>query len=438
MKYTFRGGFHVKEHKNTADLPITKIVAPEQVYIPLSQHIGMPCRSLVNVGDPVLVGQLIGEMPEGLGCPIHSSVSGHVSAIRTVTNVMGAKVQQIVIDNDFLDRTVPEIGITDRVLQEQTTDSIVEIIRDAGICGMGGAGFPTHAKIRSAFGQVDTLIINAAECEPYITANHRLVLEEPESVLGGARVLMHAFGLSKGIIAIEDNKQNAVKVLEGLTEDREDLSVCVVKTKYPQGDERQLIYALTGREIPSGKLPSEVGCVIFNVETAAAVWKAFSMHRPLYDRVVTVDGDCIKNPGNFRVPIGTSCRHLIEACGGFKETPARLIFGGPMMGVAQWDPDMPITKTTSAILALSADPADIHGAACIRCGRCVRACPMHLMPNYMASYIRIGDIDHAAEYGVRSCVECGTCSYVCPARVPIVQHVRAAKYALNARDRARK
>ena len=436
MKYTFRGGFHVEEHKNTADKPILRIPPPAQVCIPLLQHIGVPCEARVAVGDRVLRGQMIGEVVNGLGCPVHSSVSGTVSAIRKQRSATGVEVTQVVIDNDFLDETVPTIGLTDRKVGDLTVEEMIELIRLAGIAGMGGATFPTHAKIRSAFGRVDTLIVNAAECEPYITANHRLVLEEPEAVLGGARVLARVFGLSQSVIAIEDNKANAVKVLEGLTEDTPDICVRVVKTKYPQGDERQLIYALLRREIPAGKLPADVGCVIFNAETVAAVWRAFSLNKPLYERIVTVDGDCVKEPGNFLVPIGTPFSALIQACGGLIAPPARLISGGPMMGFAQWDVESPVTKGTSALLVLSEETGAVVGAAeCIRCGRCVKSCPMHLMPNYIAAFARRGNYDRAEEFGARSCVECGTCSYVCPARVPIVQHVRVAKFNLNARHR---
>lgn len=438
MRYTFRGGFHVEEHKNTADRAIVRLAAPSQVFIPLLQHIGAPCVARVAVGDRVLRGQVIGEVENGLGCPVHSSISGTVSAIRSQRSATGAEVMQVVIDNDFQNETVPSIAPTGRAVGDLSVEECIEMIRAAGIAGMGGATFPTHAKIRSAFGKVDTLIVNAAECEPYITANHRLVLEDPDAVLNGARVLAYVFGLSSSIIAIEDNKQNAVKVLEGLTEDTEDISVKVVKTKYPQGDERQLIYALLRREIPAGKLPADVGCVIFNAETVAAVWYAFSLNKPLCERIVTVDGDCVKNPGNFLVPIGTPFSALIEATGGLTDAPARLIAGGPMMGFAQWDTETPVTKGTSALLVLSAETGAVVGAAeCIRCGRCVRSCPMRLMPNYIAALSRRGEYDRAEEFGARSCVECGTCSYVCPARVPIIQYVRVAKFNLNARLRAK-
>ncbi len=437
-KYTFRGGFHVEEHKNTDDLPVRRLISPKQVIIPLLQHIGAPCEPCVAVGDQVLRGQKIGEVKTGLGCPVHSSVAGKVSALRTMYNTAGVKVVHVVIDNDFTDRAVSSIGETGRTLEDVTAEGLIDLVYEAGIAGMGGATFPTHAKIKSALGHVHTVIVNAAECEPYITANNRLILEHPESVIGGARVLARGFGVPSAVIAVEDNKPRAIQVLEGLTAHIPELEVKVVKTKYPQGDERQLIYALTGKELPQGKLPSDLGCIILNAETVAAIWHAFTMNKPLYERIVTVDGDCVRQPGNLMVPIGTPYRLLIEACGGLSNTPARLISGGPMMGAAQWNADMPVTKGTSALLVLSRDADAQGGAECIRCGRCVGACPMHLMPNYMAAFARKKEYERAEEFGVRSCVECGTCAYVCPARVPLVQYIRAAKFNLNAKNAIRK
>lgn len=436
MKHTFRGGFHVEEHKNTAGQATKRLPPPPKVYIPLSQHIGAPCTARVSVGERVLRGQVIGEVENGLGCPVHSSVSGVVKEIRSCRVATGALLTQVVIENDYQDETVATIAPTGRTLESLTPDEIVEIVRVAGISGMGGATFPTHAKIKSALGRVDTLIINAAECEPYITVNHRLLLEDAESVICGARVLMRAFGLATATIAIEDNKRDAIALLQKLTADAADMMIEVVKTKYPQGDERQLVYALTGREIPTGKLPADAGCVIFNVETASAIWYAFSLNRPLIERRVTVDGDCIAVPSNLLVPIGTPYSALIAACGGLTSVPARVISGGPMMGFAQWDIELPVTKGTSALLVLGKEAgSSLEDAECIRCGRCVRGCPMHLMPNYIAAFSRRGDCERAEEYGALSCVECGTCSYVCPARVPIVQYVRMAKAHLKSRQK---
>lgn len=434
MKYSFRGGIHVDEHKNTEDCAVVRLPDPKRVYIPMSQHIGAPCTPVVKVGDAVLRGQLIGEAGPGLGCPIHSSVSGTVVELRTRHNAMGAVVTDVVIENDGKDTPADTLHPASNPPEEWTTEDIVAAVRDAGIAGMGGASFPTHAKIASAIGKVDTLLINCAECEPYITANHRLLLEDPMTVLRGTRLLVRALGLSGGTLVVEDNKQNAIDLLRiTCAASFPELKVAVVRTKYPQGDERQLIYAVTGRQLPSGKLPADIGCVVFNAETAAAVYRAITGGMPLIARIVTVDGDCIKEPKNLLVPIGTPYRDLINFCGGLIKEPKTLISGGPMMGFAQWNPDEPVTKGTSAILALSADAMKPYAGEheCIRCGRCVGACPMHLMPNYIAAYSKQDDYDSAKEYGAMSCVECGSCSYICPAEVPIVQYIRRAKAALR-------
>lgn len=435
MAYTFRGGTHVKEYKYTAKSPIERMPQPEIVSIPLSQHIGKECNPLVKEGDTVLRGQIIGDVEEGeLGCPVHSSVSGKVKAIEEFATHSGPKNTRIIIENDGLDTISPDIAPFEKTIKDATPDEIIEVIRRAGISGMGGATFPTYAKIKSALGRVDYMIINCAECEPFITANHRLLLENAKAVVGGAKILLKAFSLSLCHIAVEDNKFDAIKELDNCIGDSRLLKVCVMKTKYPQGDERQLIYAVTGREVPTGKLPADIGCVVFNAETCAAIYNAFATGMPLIERIVTVSGDCINHPKNVLVPIGTSYNDLINFCGGLKKTPRKIINGGPMMGIAQWDVNAPVTKGTSAVLAFS---RKLHlkyeqPEACIRCGRCVDACPMHLMPNFIAAYYKKDDLETAEKYGALSCVECGSCSYNCPALVPIVQYIRAAKGEINA------
>ena len=435
MAITFKGGIHVKEYKNTAHTHITAITPPKTVKIPLSQHIGAPCTPCVKVGERVLRGQKIGDVSSGLGCPVHSSISGNVKEITYHIAPNGARIEDVIIENDFQNELHPSISPSDRELSSTTADEIIGIVRDAGISGMGGATFPTYAKIKSAIGKVDTLIINGAECEPFITANNRLINERPEQVIEGTRILLHVFGLSEALIAIEDNKPHSIQIMTEMTEGDTSINVRPVKTKYPQGDERQLIYALTGRQLPTGKLPADVGCVVFNVETVASIYRAFYLGLPLIERIVTVDGDCIKEPKNLLVPIGTSLKALIEECGGLTRTPKYLINGGPMMGHAMWDFENGVTKGTSAILALSEQftPTYDQPHECIRCGRCVSACPMHLTPNYLAAYARRGLYDTADELNVRSCVECGACSYMCPAYIPIVQYIRVAKAALNAK-----
>lgn len=446
MKYTFRGGSHVQEYKNTCGCTTIVMPPPETVSIPLSQHIGVPARPTVTPGDHVLVGQIIGEVAQGLGCPIHASVSGTVIAIESRNNSFGIPVQRIRIESDGAMEQHPDVHPYARALLQVSAPEIVEILRAAGISGMGGATFPTYAKLNGAIGKVDTVIINCAECEPFITANHRLMLEHPEDILRGAEILLHALGLNTVLLAVEDNKQDAAAVLHKAiaaypVASRLNAQVKIMKTKYPQGDERQLIYALTKREIPSGKLPADIGCVIFNAETCAAVCRAFDYGIPLIRRMVTVDGDCIATPGNLLVPIGTTYRDLAAMCGGFVKEPAKIVNGGPMMGAAQWDIDDVVTKGTSAVLFLSESfirpTLGIGGgAACIHCGRCVEHCPMHLMPLELAKFGREHALDDALKFDVMSCVECGTCTYNCPAGVEIVQYIRAAKGLIRARQAA--
>lgn len=440
MALTFRGGIHVKEHKNTRGCAIVHITPPKTVAIPMSQHIGVQAVPCVEVGDTVYKGQLIGKVEEGLGCPVHASVSGKVIKIADMPGVNGVMIHSVVIENDGKETPHPDLKPWNKPLSETTTEEIVELVKSAGISGMGGATFPTYAKIQSALGKIDTLIINGAECEPFITANHRLMLDFPETVIGGLRILMRAFDLKEGIIAVEDNKLDAVKVLRDTLGEDNSIKVKVLKTKYPQGDERQLIYALTKRRLAAGRLPAEVGCCVFNAETAASIYAAMDTGMPLVDRIVTVDGDCIKNPGNVLAPIGTTYRDLIEFCGGLVKTPRKLICGGPMMGAAQWDINTPITKGTSAVLALSADMEYNYEQPpiCIRCGRCVKNCPMHLMPNYLTMFAKLGRLDLAEQFNIMSCIECGSCSYNCPGHVSIVQRIRATKMKINDRNKSMK
>lgn len=436
MFYTFKGGTRVREYKNTRALAVVDLPAPPVVEIPLSQHIGVPCTPTVAVGDRVLRGQLIGEVPAGLGCPVHSSVSGTVKAISSRVGVQGRPVPTIIIENDGEGALSPDVVPFSKRLGDTSPEEIVDVIRRAGISGMGGATFPTWAKLSGAIGKVNRLIINCAECEPFITVNHRLMLEHPEELVGGAKILLRALGLPSGDIAIEDNKLNAADRVAAEIGESPLLNIKLMRTKYPQGDERQLIFALTGREVPEGKLPADVGCVVFNAETCSAIYRAFAEGMPLIERCVTVDGDCVREPKNLRVPLGTPVRSLIEFCGGLVRTPFKLINGGPMMGAATWDFDAPVTKGTSAILVFSEEFAAMKDDfACIRCGRCVKNCPMHLMPVYLAQYAMAGNYDETAKLHVMSCVECGTCSYNCPGNVPIVQYIRVAKGAVRSKGK---
>ncbi len=434
MVYTFKGGFHVKEHKNTETSKTEVMQAPETVVLPMSQHIGVHCTPIVKRGDHVYLGQLVGVVEKGLGTPVHSSVSGYVEDVVPRKNTQGQPVMHVVVKNDGKDEIDPNIKPADKPLSEYSTEEIVNIIREAGVAGMGGASFPTYAKVSSAIGKVDRMFINCSECEPYITANHRLLLERPEEVVNGAKILLRAFSLKLAEFVIEDNKMNAVASVKKAAAGSELVKVRVVKTKYPQGDERQLIYAVSGREVPTGKLPADVGCVVFNCETCAAVYRAFALGMPVTERIVTVDGDCIKAPKNLLVRLGTPMSALAEHLGGYARTPQKVISGGPMMGIAQWDIDAPVTKGTSAVLFFSEKlDSEKHSqdASCIHCGRCVNACPMHLMPSLVAQYAMKMDYEMSSKQGAMSCVECGTCSYVCPAKMPLVQYIRTAKFYIR-------
>lgn len=437
MAHTFVGGVHVEEYKFTRRAQIRRMSpAPRSVCIPMSQHIGAPSVPVVKVGDSVCRGQLIGEPGQGLGCPVHASVSGKVTRIYERPGQTGRNVTCVEIENDYEDRECPDLKPFEKRLMDASPDEIIEIVKNAGIAGMGGAMFPTHAKIASAIGKATSLIINGAECEPFITANHRLMLESPASVINGTKILLKALSLRRAYIALEDNKLDAAAKIESLLAGSELIKVQVCKTKYPQGDERQLIYALTGRELPPGKLPADIGCVIFNAETCAAIFRAFAKGLPLVERVVTVDGDCVREPGNLLVPIGASAMDVIEACGGLVKKPYKLIFGGPMMGVAQWDYNSPVIKGTTAILAISREFEGVgryeQPPVCIHCGRCSVVCPVRLMPNYIAMLQRTGRLEEADRLGATVCVECGACSYICPGYYPVTEYVKNAKSKLLA------
>ncbi len=430
MAFTFRGGIRVNEHKDTEGTAIEVMPFPSKVAIPLVQHIGAPVKATVAKGDRVLIGQVIGRNDDALSCPVHASVSGTVTAIEARNSYNGAgKTEHIIIENDGLGEAYP-ITKPEKAPCDMTTEEIVALVREAGISGMGGATFPTYAKIQSAVGKAKELIVNCAECEPYITANHRLMLEDADSIIEGVRILLHAIGITKATFAIEDNKKDAIRLISQKIADDPDLRVAVMKTKYPQGDERQIMYALHGVQLPAGKLPADVGFVIFNAETSAAVFHAVAEGQPLVKRIVTVSGDCVKEPKNLLVPLGTSFADVIEFCGGFTKDPEKIISGGPMMGMAQWDINTPVIKGTSAILVLG-EPEKAPVPACIHCGKCIGVCPMHLMPNYLAAFSAAGRLDMCEKYNVMSCVECGCCTYTCPGSVPIVQHIRKAKGIIN-------
>ena len=433
MKQTFYGGVHPNDRKGaTRDQAVKPLSAPpKQVVIAMSMHVGAPCKPIVAKGDQVTVGQKIGEIA-GLGAPIHASVSGTVTAVEPRPYTGGSKVMSVVIDNDFQDTFGSELT-PHPDYSSLTPDEIVEIVKEAGITGMGGAGFPTHVKLSGAVGKVDTVILNGAECEPYITADHRLMLEQGERVLGGVRILMQAFGLKTATIGVEANKEDAIEHLKALVGGRGDIQVESLRTRYPQGAEKQLIQRITGREVPPGGLPAHVGCAVFNVGTAAAVYDAVVEGKPLTHRIVTITGGAIQSPCNRLVPLGTSFQYLIDEAKGFSEDPDRVLTGGPMMGIAQFTMDVGVIKGTNAVLCLTkAEAAPVAAEeVCLRCGRCVNVCPMHLTPVYMHLYAEKGLWKEAEALNVMDCIECGSCNYICPGRLHLVQSFRVTKLELR-------
>ena len=433
MKQSFYGGVHPNDRKEATNrlavVPLS--TQPKQVVIAMSMHIGAPCKPVVAVGDQVAVGQKIGEIA-GLGAPVHASVSGKVVAVEPRPYPGGSKVMSVVIENDFQDTFASELT-PHPDYSGLSAEKIVEIVKEAGITGMGGAGFPTHVKISSGIGKVDTLILNGAECEPYITADHRLMLEQGERVIGGARILMQAFGLQSATIGVEANKPDAIEHLQALVGGKGDVKVESLRTRYPQGAEKQLIQRITGREVAPGGLPAHVGCAVFNVGTAAAVYDAVVEGKPLTHRILTVTGDAIKEPKNLLVPLGTAFQHIIDEGKGFKETPDRILTGGPMMGIAQFTLEVGCIKGTNAVLCMTkkeAAPVEKE-ETCLRCARCVNVCPMHLTPVYMHLYAEKGMWKEAEALNVMDCIECGSCNYICPARLHLVQSFRNTKGQLR-------
>ena len=423
MKHLFFGGIHPKYNKemSTREGEFHTIV-PRQVVIPMQQHIGAPCVPLVKVGDRVLRGQKIGD-GEGLCVPVHASVSGTVIAIEPRPHVSGRQVLAVVIENDGKKEAVSIVPP-----ENPDPDAILHAIREAGIVGMGGAAFPGNVKALSAMGNVDTLIANACECEPYITADDSLLRSRPEQVLEGMLLLKQVLNSKRLVLAVEDNKATAIGIIRNLLPKFPGVELAVLPTRYPQGAEKQLIQALTGREVAPGKLPVSVNCAVFNVSTFAAIYRAVRLGLPLIQRIVTVSGEAIAQPQNFIVPIGTSFHDLIEVAGGLHDETERVISGGPMMGVAQSDLSVPIVKATNCVLCLKKDK---NGAAenpvCLRCGKCVSVCPMRLQPLYMYRFVNAGRTDQLQRLNVLDCIECGSCSFTCPGKLPLVERFRKGK-----------
>ena len=434
---TFKGGIHPDDGKKLSkDRPIKPLLPGEEMIFPLSQHIGAPASPIVNKGDRVLRGQKIAEAGGFVSAPIYSSVSGTVKTIEMRFNPTGSKVQSIVIENDGLYEEVEYEKV--KPLEELTKDEIKKKISDAGIVGMGGAGFPTHVKLSPKEpDKIDYIIANCAECEPYITADYRRMLENPEELVSGMRVVLSLFEHAKGIFAVEDNKPDCIEKLQKLTEGESRMEVKVLKTKYPQGAERQLIYATTKRAINSSMLPADAGCIVDNVETLIAIHTAVVEGRPVMERIVTVSGDAVSEPGNFKVFFGMKQSELIEAAGGFKTEPEKIISGGPMMGFAMFTLDVPVTKTSSSILGFTKDEVSAYEpSACINCGRCVEVCPSRLIPSRLADLAEHHEEERFKKMEGLECVECGSCSYVCPAKRQLKQSIGAMrKIALSHRKK---
>ncbi|PAB61386.1 electron transport complex subunit RsxC [Anaeromicrobium sediminis] len=436
---SFRGGVHPPHRKKaTEKLAVIKANEPKVVYIPLQQHIGAPCEALVKVGDEVKVGQKIGEASAFVSAPIHSSVSGKVKKIAKMKTPTG-EATCIVIESDGLN-TVHESVLPKGDISELSGKEILEIVKEAGIVGLGGAAFPTHVKFSPPPDtNIDTIILNGAECEPYLTADHRLMLEDPESIVYGLKAMMKIVNVKKAYIGIEDNKKDAIEKMLECVKNEEGISIVALKTKYPQGAEKQLIYACTQREVPSGGLPMAVGVIVNNVGTAAAIATAIKTGMPLVERIATITGSGIKEPKNLLIKVGTLFNEIIEQCGGYNGTPGKVIMGGPMMGLAQHTDDVPAIKGTSGILVLSPEEARLpEPEQCIKCGKCVEICPAFLQPVYISAYGLKDMYDKAEEYRALDCIECGSCSFICPSKRPLLHSIRVAKREIIAKKKKSK
>ncbi|MDO4343872.1 MAG: electron transport complex subunit RsxC [Eubacteriales bacterium] len=434
---TFKGGVHPDDGKRfSKDKPIQTYLPKGELVFPLSQHIGAPAKPVVQKKDRVLMGQKIAQAGGFVSADIVSSVSGTVKAIEPRLTVSGAKIDAIVIENDGEYTPVEGIGKY-RDYTKLTKQEILDAVKEAGIVGLGGAGFPTHVKLMPKDPDaIDYVIVNGAECEPYLTSDYREMLEDPEHIVGGLKVMLQLFDNAKGVIAVEANKPVGIKNLQELVKNESRIEVVPLKTKYPQGAERNLIYAVTGRKINSTKLPADAGCIVDNVDTVIAIHMAVCESTPLMRRIVTVTGDGIAQPGNFSVKIGTSFAELAEAAGGLKEGVKKVIAGGPMMGMSIPSLDVPIVKTSSALTCMMQDDVERYEeTVCIRCGRCVQVCPSNIVPQKMMDAAMKYDTAEFVRLNGMECCECGSCTFACPARRPLTQAFRQMRQAVMAERR---
>ncbi len=431
---SFKGGVHPVYNKEaTSTLAIVKMPLPQKVVVPMQQHIGAPCELLADVeeigkGCEVKAGQKLADNKGFVSAPVHAPISGTVSDIAPYNHPLGMKIKAVTIESDGRDEWAEDVKPAGR-LEDLSPEDIRKIVREAGIVGLGGATFPAHVKLSPPEDKpIDVVIINGAECEPYLTADHRVMLEKSEEIIFGLKAMMKALNASEGIIGVEDNKPDAMKLMERLVAEEETIRVCSLPTKYPQGAEKMLIYVTTGRVVPAGALPMEVGVVNHNVGTAVAITQAIKEGKPLVERVMTVTGSGVSKPANIQVRLGTLASEVLEYCGGISDSTLKLVVGGPMMGLAQPSSDIPVIKGTSGILALTDEDVYLaESSPCIRCAKCVTVCPMNLMPTSISQAAEHGDYKRAEKLYALDCFECGCCSFICPSKIPLVQWIRIGK-----------
>ena len=431
-KLTFKGGVHIPEYKDLAESKeIETAKDPKIVYIPLHQHVGAPCKPLVEVGENVKIGQKIGDVDTFVSAPVHSSVSGVVKEFTTLYTPDGGKSECVVIESDG--KNEMHESVKPNNYDNLSKEDKMEIIKESGIVGLGGAGFPMHSKlVTSDDNTVNVAILNGAECEPFLTCDHRIMLEEPEKVVFGLKVIMDVLDIQNGFVAVEDNKMDAIETLNK-TIGEDNLTVAKLKTKFPQGDSYRLVDAVTGRKVPYGGRTKNVQSIVSNVNTAFAVSEALLEGKPLYERIITVTGHGIKEPKNLRVKIGTPIGELIEQCGGFVGKPGKIVAGGPMTGYAQYTLDTPITKTVAGLIIFTEEEAKPKKVLpCIRCGKCLQVCPVYIQPLFISAYALKNDVEKADEYDATACIECGSCSYICPSKRPLAESIKHVNREINA------